>query len=111
MSFDQVESFVTADGRTIGGTVMEMKNISLRFGGVKAITDINVINGFYHPQEGEIWFRGAKRAPMKPHEIAYQGIARTFQNIALFKGMSTLDNIMTGVCHMVSKRGLSWGGP
>jgi len=120
MSFDQAESFTTADGRTIGGTVMEMKNISLRFGGVKAITDIsfdiregeiraiigpngagkssmlNVINGFYHPQEGEIWFRGEKRAPMKPHEIAYQGIARTFQNIALFKGMSTLDNIMTG---------------
>ncbi len=120
MSFDQAEPFVTEDGRTIGGVVMEMKNISLRFGGVKAITDIsfdiregeiraiigpngagkssmlNVINGFYHPQEGEIWFRGKKRAPMKPHEIAYQGIARTFQNIALFKGMSTLDNIMTG---------------
>jgi len=137
MSFDQVESFVTADGRTIGGTVMEMKNISLRFGGVKAITDIsfdiregeiraiigpngagkssmlNVINGFYHPQEGEIWFRGAKRAPMKPHEIAYQGIARTFQNIALFKGMSTLDNIMTGrLTHMkggLISQALWWG--
>ena len=106
--------------RRIGGTVMEMKNITLRFGGVTAIKDIsfdireheiraiigpngagkssmlNVINGFYHPQEGEIWFRGAKRGPMKPYEIAQQGIARTFQNIALFKGMTTLDNIMTG---------------
>ncbi|MGR3782124.1 MAG: ABC transporter ATP-binding protein, partial [Albimonas sp.] len=99
---------------------MEMKNITLRFGGVTAIKDIsfdireheiraiigpngagkssmlNVINGFYHPQEGEIWFRGARRGPMKPYEIAQQGIARTFQNIALFKGMTTLDNIMTG---------------
>jgi len=99
---------------------MEMKNITLRFGGVTAIKDIsfdiregevraiigpngagkssmlNVINGFYHPQEGEIWYLGKKRGPMKPYEIARQGIARTFQNIALFKGMSTLDNIMTG---------------
>jgi len=114
------ESYVTEDGRTIGAPVMEMKNITLKFGGVTAISDIsfdiregeiraiigpngagkssmlNVINGFYHPQEGEIWFRGEKRKPMKPYQIAQQGIARTFQNIALFKGMSTLDNIMTG---------------
>ena len=137
MSFDSSESFVTADGRTIGSAMMEMRNISLRFGGVKAITDIsfdiregeiraiigpngagkssmlNVINGFYHPQEGEIWFRGEKRKAMKPHEIAYQGIARTFQNIALFKGMSTLDNIMTGrLTHMKGSflsQALWWG--
>jgi len=57
---------------------------------------LNVINGFYHPQEGEIWYLGKKRGPMKPYEIARQGIARTFQNIALFRGMTTLDNIMTG---------------
>ena len=106
--------------RRIGEVLMEMRHITLRFGGVTAIKDIsfdiregeiraiigpngagkssmlNVINGFYHPQEGEIWFRGAKRGPMRPHAIARQGIARTFQNIALFKGMSTLDNIMTG---------------
>jgi branched-chain amino acid transport system ATP-binding protein len=106
--------------RIIGEVVMEMKNISLRFGGVTAIKDVsfdiregelraiigpngagkssmlNVINGFYHPQEGEVWFHGEKRGAMKPHEIARQGIARTFQNIALFRGMSTLDNIMTG---------------
>ncbi|MBL4806372.1 MAG: ABC transporter ATP-binding protein [Rhodobacteraceae bacterium] len=114
------ETYVTADGRTIGPPIMEMRDITLKFGGVTAISNIsfdiregeiraiigpngagkssmlNVINGFYHPQEGEIWFRGKKRKPMKPYQIAQQGIARTFQNIALFKGMSTLDNIMTG---------------
>ena len=119
------ESYQTPDGRTIGPSVMEMRNITLRFGGVTAIHDIsfdiregeiraiigpngagkssmlNVINGFYHPQEGEILYKGKVRKPMKPYEIAYQGIARTFQNIALFKGMTTLDNIMTGrLTHM-----------
>ena len=117
---DAAESYVTEDGRTIGGVVMEMKNITLRFGGVEAIKDIsfdiregeiraiigpngagkssmlNVISGFYVPQEGEVWFHGAKRPPMKPYEVARQGIARTFQNIALFDGMSVLDNVMTG---------------
>ncbi|XDZ66375.1 ABC transporter ATP-binding protein [Alphaproteobacteria bacterium LSUCC0684] len=118
---------MTPDGRLIGGKVMEMKNITLRFGGVVAIRDIsfdilegeiraiigpngagkssmlNVINGFYHPQEGEIWFHGERRKSLKPYQIAHQGIARTFQNIALFKGMTTLDNIMTGrLTHMKS---------
>ena len=122
-----VDTYITPDGRTIGPPVMEMKNITLRFGGVVAIKDIsfdiregevraiigpngagkssmlNVINGFYHPQEGEVWFHGERRHAMKPHQIAKQGIARTFQNIALFKGMSTLDNIMTGrLTHMKS---------
>ena len=121
------EGYTTADGRKIGGVMMEMKNITLRFGGVKAITDIsfdiregeiraiigpngagkssmlNVISGFYVPQEGEVWFRGAKRPPMKPYQVAQQGIARTFQNIALFEGMSVLDNVMTGrLTHMKS---------
>ena len=120
-----VQETVTADGRMIGGIVMEMRNITLRFGGVVAIEDItfdiregevraiigpngagkssmlNVINGFYHPQEGDVWYKGAIRGPMRPHQIAAQGIARTFQNIALFHGMSTLDNIMTGrLTHM-----------
>ncbi len=114
------DTYQTEDGRTIGPPVLEMRNITLRFGGVTAIKDIsfdiregeiraiigpngagkssmlNVINGFYHPQEGEIWFHGSKRPSMKPYEVARQGIARTFQNIALFKGMSTLDNIMAG---------------
>ena len=128
---------MTPDGRLIGDVVMEMKNITLRFGGVVAIKDIsfdiregeiraiigpngagkssmlNVINGFYHPQEGEVWYKGARRANLKPYQIAHQGVARTFQNIALFKGMSTLDNIMTGrLTHM--KAGLMsqmiWAG-
>ena len=117
---DTAESYVTEDGRTIGGVIMEMKNITLRFGGVVAIKDIsfdirqgeiraiigpngagkssmlNVISGFYNPQEGEVWFHGKKRAPMRPYEVARQGIARTFQNIALFEGMTVLDNVMTG---------------
>jgi len=120
MNMQNPDGYVTADGRQIGGVMMEMKNITLRFGGVAAITDIsfdiregeiraiigpngagkssmlNVISGFYVPQEGEVWFRGAKRPPMKPYQVAGQGIARTFQNIALFEGMSVLDNIMTG---------------
>ncbi|MCV2893452.1 ABC transporter ATP-binding protein [Lentibacter sp. XHP0401] len=114
------EGYTTEDGRKIGGTLMEMKNITLSFGGVKAITDIsfdikegeiraiigpngagkssmlNVISGFYIPQEGEVWYKGEKRAQMKPYEVARLGIARTFQNIALFDGMSVLDNVMTG---------------
>ena len=57
---------------------------------------LNVISGFYVPQEGEVWYKGARRPPMKPYQVAQQGIARTFQNIALFEGMSVLDNVMTG---------------
>ena len=123
--------------RTFGDAILEVKNISLAFGGVKALTEIsfdilegevraiigpngagkssmlNVINGFYHPQEGEIWFNGQKRKNLKPFQIAKQGIARTFQNIALFKGMSTLDNLMTGrYIHMKSNifsQALWWG--
>jgi len=106
--------------REIGDVLLRVDNISLAFGGVKALSDVsfdvreheilaiigpngagkssmlNVINGFYHPQQGTITFRGQTRMQMKTHEAAAQGIARTFQNIALFKGMSTLDNIMTG---------------
>ena len=129
---------VTADGRQIGPVMMEMKNITLRFGGVKAITDIsfdiregeiraiigpngagkssmmNVMSGFYVPQEGEVWFRGQRRPQMKPYEVARQGIARTFQNIALFDGMSVLDNIMTGRMNMMKSNILTqalWWGP
>jgi branched-chain amino acid transport system ATP-binding protein len=57
---------------------------------------LNVINGFYQPQEGTITYDGVTRRGMRPHEAAERGIARTFQNIALFKGMTTLDNLMTG---------------
>ena len=128
---------LTADGRQIGGTLMEMKNITLRFGGVTAIKDIsfdiregeiraiigpngagkssmlNVISGFYIPQEGEVWYQGATRAPMKPFEVARLGVARTFQNIALFEGMTVLDNVMTGrLNHMkagILSQAIWWG--
>ncbi|WP_010141331.1 ABC transporter ATP-binding protein [Oceanicola sp. S124] len=114
------EGWVTADGRQIGPVMMEMRNITLRFGGVEAIKDIsfdirqgeiraiigpngagkssmlNVISGFYNPQEGEVWFHGQRRPRMRPYEVARQGVARTFQNIALFEGMTVLDNVMTG---------------
>ena len=118
-------NYTTADGRKIGGVLMEMRDITLRFGGVEAIKDIsfdihegeiraiigpngagkssmlNVISGFYKPQEGEVWFKGEKRPQMKPWQVARQGIARTFQNIALFDGMTVLDNVMTGrLTHM-----------
>jgi len=110
----------TTHVRTRGDVILDLQNISLSFGGVKALTDIsfdvceheiraiigpngagkssmlNVINGVYHPQQGRIVFRGQERRQMHPTAAARQGIARTFQNIALFKGMSVLDNIMTG---------------
>ena len=100
--------------------ILDVDSISLSFGGVKAIQDVsfnvkkgeiraiigpngagktsmlNVINGFYHPQVGTITYNGNKRSAMKPYVAASQGIARTFQNVALFRGMSTLDNIMAG---------------
>ena len=111
---------VTADGRTIGAPMLTVENVVMRFGGVTAIKGVsfdirkgevraiigpngagktsmlNVINGFYHPQEGVITFKGERRTAMRPHVAATQGIARTFQNVALFKGMTTIDNIMTG---------------
>ena len=118
--------------------LLRVDNVSLSFGGVKAITDIsfdiqkgeiraiigpngagktsmlNVINGFYHPQEGTITWQGQVRRKMKPYEAASQGIARTFQNVALFKGMTTLDNIMSGRTLKMHKNffwQLLWRGP
>jgi branched-chain amino acid transport system ATP-binding protein len=106
--------------RNIGDILLEVQDISIAFGGVKALDKVsfnvreheilaiigpngagkssmlNCINGFYHPQEGIISFKGQPRKQMQTHLSALQGIARTFQNIALFKGMTTLDNIMTG---------------
>ena len=100
--------------------LLELQDISLSFKGVKAISDIsfavaegeicaligpngagkssllNVINGVYQPQQGVIRFDGNARRSMRPHDAALGGIARTFQNIALFKGMSVLDNVLTG---------------
>jgi branched-chain amino acid transport system ATP-binding protein len=109
-----------APPRLFEEVLLAVDNVSLRFGGVKALTDVsfdirkgeiraiigpngagktsmlNCINGFYHPTEGKITFRGETRRRMRPYEAAAGGIARTFQNVALFKGMSTLDNIMAG---------------
>ena len=100
--------------------MLEVNNISLSFGAVQALNDIsfrieageilaiigpngagkssmlNVINGFYTPDTGQISFKGTNRSRMEPAEVAREGVARTFQNIALFRGMTTLDNIMTG---------------
>ena len=111
--------------------LLSVDHISLSFGGVTALEDINfditkkeifaiigpngagktsmlnVINGFYQPQKGEIQFKGIHRKQMRPHEAALQGIARTFQNVALFKGMSTLNNIMSGR-NLKMKSNLFW---
>jgi branched-chain amino acid transport system ATP-binding protein len=110
----------TPDGRTIGDIILNVEDVSLAFGGVKALSNVsfnvfegevraiigpngagkssmlNCINGFYKPTEGTITFKGESHAAMETYEAANQGIARTFQNIALFRGMTTLDNIMTG---------------
>ncbi|MFO1339672.1 MAG: ABC transporter ATP-binding protein [Burkholderiaceae bacterium] len=110
--------------RRIGDVILDVQNISLRFGGVKALTDIsfnvrehevraiigpngagkssmlNCINGVYTPQEGQITFRGQSfkhvNSRLKLRTMAEMGVARTFQNLALFKGMSVVDNLMTG---------------
>ncbi len=100
--------------------LLEARDITLFFGGVRAITGVsfdiakgeiraiigpngagktsmlNVINGFYHPQEGTIIYKGEERRNFRPWQAAESGIARTFQNVALFKGMTTLENLMTG---------------
>ena len=100
--------------------MMNIKDINLSFGGLKALSGVslkinkgevlaiigpngagkssmlNVISGIYVPQEGEVEWKGKLRKKIAPHDIARMGIARTFQNIALFKGMSALENILTG---------------
>jgi branched-chain amino acid transport system ATP-binding protein len=110
---------VTAD-KKIGDVILKLDDVSISFGAVQALigvsfdireheilaiigpngagktTMLNVINGVYHPSAGTITFKGQTRHRMRPHETALQGISRTFQNVALFRGMSTLDNLMTG---------------
>ncbi|MBS0335582.1 MAG: ABC transporter ATP-binding protein [Proteobacteria bacterium] len=113
-----------SDAQGAGDVILAVEGVTLSFGGVRALNEVsfdvrehevrsiigpngagkssmlNVINGVYHPQQGTIRLRmdGALREfhDMDPHEVALSGIARTFQNLALFKGMSVLDNIMTG---------------
>ena len=106
--------------KRVGDPILTADRITLAFGGITALNEIsieirrheilamigpngagktsmlNVINGFYHPQGGTITWKGETRRRMRPYHAAAQGIARTFQNVALFRGMTTLDNIMTG---------------
>src|SRR5919204_1038825 len=114
-----------------GEVLLSVERVSLSFGGVRALVEVsfdirkgeiraiigpngagktsmlNVINGFYHPQAGKIIFRGEARRRMRPYEAASGGIARTFQNVALFKGMTALDNIMAGRS-LKMRRGFFW---
>jgi branched-chain amino acid transport system ATP-binding protein len=107
-------------GRPVGEVILDVRDISLRFGGVTALANVsfdvreheiraiigpngagkssmlNCINGVYQPQEGSISLRGKTFRHMDSRQVAEMGVARTFQNLALFKGMSVLDNIMTG---------------
>ena len=104
----------------VGDVILEVKDVSLAFGGVKALSEVsfdvrehevraiigpngagkssmlNVLNGVYRPHKGSITFRGETRDHMQPHRSAELGIARTFQSLALFKGMSVLENILAG---------------
>ena len=104
----------------IGKPILEVKNISLNFGGVKAITNttfdvlehevraiigpngagkssmLNCINGIYKPQKGTVSFKGKNIPKITPNIMAQMGLSRTFQNLALFKRMSVLDNILVG---------------
>ena len=106
--------------RKFGEVILKVERISLAFGGVKALSDIsfdvrehevraiigpngagkssllNCINGVYQPQQGSISLAGQTFSHMNSRQVAQMGVARTFQNLALFKGMSVLDNIMTG---------------
>ena len=123
--------------RKIGDTILSFDNVSITFGAVTALTGVsfevheheivaiigpngagkttmlNVINGVYHPNEGKITYKGETRTRMRPHQAAVQGIARTFQNVALFKSMNTVDNIMTGrnlkMKSNILLQGLYWG--
>ena len=122
---------MSESGGSTNEILLSLERVSLSFGGVRAISDVsfdirkgeiraiigpngagktsmlNVINGFYQPQIGKILFQGQARSRMRPYQAARQGIARTFQNVALFKGMTALDNIMTGRNLRMSK-GLFW---
>ncbi len=118
--------------------ILRAEDIHISFGGLKALngvsleiypreilaiigpngagktTMLNIINGFYKPDQGRIFFEGKERPrKMKPDRIAAQGIARTFQNLALFRGMSALGNIMMGRTMMmhsnIFSQALYWG--
>ena len=109
-----------SEDKKIGDVILDVQNISLRFGGVKALTDIsfnvrehevraiigpngagkssmlNCINGVYTPQEGKITFRGQTFSHMNSRQVAEMGVARTFQNLRLFPAHTVLDNVRAG---------------
>jgi branched-chain amino acid transport system ATP-binding protein len=113
--------------------LLEVKNITLRFGGVTAIKGVgfdveqssihaiigpngagktsmlNCISGVYHPQQGQIVLNGQDITALSPYARTGMGLARTFQNIALFKGMTVLDNLLIGR-HTHQKTGVLAGG-
>jgi branched-chain amino acid transport system ATP-binding protein len=115
----------------LGEVLLAVEDVSLSFGGVRALTGVsfdirkgeiraiigpngagktsmlNVVNGFYQPQSGRITFKGEVRKAMRPYAAARGGIARTFQNLALFRGMTTLDNILAGRA-LKMRRGFFW---
>ncbi len=121
----RAEPLLVVDGISVRfGAVQALEAVSLEVrereilaiigpNGAGKTTMLNVISGFYHPYEGRILFDGKDRTHLKAYEVARLGIARTFQNVALFKGMSVLDNIMTG--RLLKMRGhflleaLYWG--
>ena len=120
MPMDLNEARATTAGRRVGEVILSVDAVSLAFGGVKALTDVsfdvreheiraiigpngagkssmlNVINGVYRPQSGRVTYLGQTHAHMEPHDAARRGIARTFQSLALFKGMTVLENILAG---------------
>jgi len=106
------------------GALKALNGVSLEIhkGGILAIigpngagktTLVNVINGVYHPSRGRIFFEGREITMMHPNQIAALGIARTFQNVALFKGMTVLDNILVGrnlsMRSIFLSQGIYWG--
>jgi len=120
MKLNDAQAGIATAERRIGDVVLAVEGISLAFGGVKALTDVsfdvrehevraiigpngagkssmlNVINGVYRPNAGRVTYLGETHAAMEPHDSARRGIARTFQSLALFKGMSVLENILAG---------------
>ncbi|WP_394057382.1 ABC transporter ATP-binding protein [Xanthobacter variabilis] len=121
MSTTSVVPQAVADVRAL----LSVENISLRFGGLKALTDVsfhvkpgelfsiigpngagktsmlNCISGRYTPSDGRVVFDGKDVTRLKPNRRATIGIGRTFQNLALFSHMSVLDNIMVGRHHLL----------
>lgn len=113
--------------------ILEINDISLRFGGVRALSNVsfnvkkgelfsiigpngagktsllNCVSGRYSPQEGSIKFKGQEVTKMTPNHRAELGMGRTFQNLALFSHMSVLDNIMVGRHHLLKNNFLSGG--